>query len=354
MIKNEYHIIGVMSGTSLDGIDLALVTFTFNNKWTFKINVAETIPYSEKWQLELKTLINHTKEELYLIDQYYTEYLADVINQFILKHNIDTIDAVCSHGHTALHQPDRQLTYQIGNLPLLVKKLKQRVICDFRVQDVALGGQGAPLVPIGDELLFSKYDYCVNLGGFANVSTKTQSKRIAFDICPVNIVLNKYISTLGFSYDAEGRVASEGEINTALLSKLNDLTFYKESHPKSPGLEWVNEVIFPLMERYALTVKDVLRTYVEHIAIQIAEVINQKPNAKVLITGGGVFNLFLMDRIKRLSKNQIIIPSQEIIEFKEALIFGFLGVLKWRGENNCLSSVTGAVKDHASGMIYEP
>lgn len=354
MIKNEYHIIGVMSGTSLDGIDLALVTFKFNNKWTFKINVAETIPYSEKWQLELKTLINHSIEALYLIDQYYTEYLADVINQFILKHEIKIIDAVCSHGHTALHQPKRQLTYQIGNSPLLVKKLNQRVVCDFRVQDVALGGQGAPLVPIGDELLFSEYDYCVNLGGFANVSTKTQSKRIAFDICPVNIVLNKYISTLGFSYDAEGRLASEGKINTELLSKLNNLPFYKESHPKSLGLEWVNEVIFPLIERYALSVKDVLRTYVEHVAIQIAEVINQKQNAKVLITGGGVFNLFLMDRIKRLSKNQIIIPSQEIIEFKEALIFAFLGVLKWRGENNCLSSVTGAVKDHASGRIFEP
>lgn len=352
MIKNEYHIIGVMSGTSLDGIDLAYVTFSFNNTWAFKINSAETIPYSEKWQLELKTLINHSKEALYWIDQNYTDYLADSINQFILNHSIHTIDAVCSHGHTALHQPKHQLTYQIGNLPQLSRKVKQTVVCDFRVQDVALGGQGAPLVPIGDELLFADYDYCVNLGGFANVSTKAQSKRIAFDVCPVNIVLNNYVSTLGLKYDAEGALASEGEINTALLDKLNNLDFYKKSYPKSLGLEWVNTIVFPIIDNYNLPVKDILRTYVEHIAIQISKVINQKQKASVLVTGGGVFNLFLMNRIKGLSKNQISIPSKEIIEFKEALIFAFLGVLKLRGENNCLSSVTGAVKDHSSGKIF--
>jgi anhydro-N-acetylmuramic acid kinase len=353
MIKNEYYIIGVMSGTSLDGIDLALVTFSFNNTWTFKINSTETIPYSEKWQLELKTLINQSKKALSLIDHDYTDYLADIINQFILKRSITTIDAVCSHGHTALHQPEHQLTYQIGNLPQLSRKVKQTVVCDFRVQDVALGGQGAPLVPIGDELLFADYDYCVNLGGFANVSTKEQSKRIAFDICPVNIVLNNYVSTLGVKYDAEGVLASEGEINTALLNKLNNLDFYKKSNPKSLGLEWVNTIVFPIIDSYNLSVKDILRTYVEHIAIQISEVINQKQKASVLVTGGGVFNLFLMNRIKELSKNQISIPSKEIIEFKEALIFAFLGVLKLRGENNCLSSVTGAVKDHSSGKIFQ-
>ncbi|WP_044403195.1 anhydro-N-acetylmuramic acid kinase [Lacinutrix sp. Hel_I_90] len=353
MIKNEYHVIGVMSGTSLDGIDLALVTFSFNNTWTFKINSAETVPYSEKWQLELKTLINHSKEALYLIDQYYTDYLADIINQFILKHSINTIDAVCSHGHTALHQPEHQLTYQIGNLPQLSRKVKQTVVCDFRVQDVALGGQGAPLVPIGDELLFVDYDYCINLGGFANVSTKEQSKRIAFDICPLNIVLNNYVSAMGLKYDAEGVLASKGEINTALLNKLNNLDFYKKSYPKSLGLEWVNTIVFPIIDSYNLSVKDILRTYVEHIAIQISEVINQKQKASVLVTGGGVFNLFLINRIKELSKNQISIPSKEIIEFKEALIFAFLGVLKLRGENNCLSSVTGAIKDHSSGKIFQ-
>lgn len=353
MTKKEYHIIGVMSGTSLDGVDLALVTFNYSNKWTFKINIAETIPYSKKWSTELKTLINYTKEELHFIDKSYTVYLAGIINNFILKHSIDSIDAVCSHGHTALHQPGQKLTYQIGNLPDLSKRLNHTVVCDFRIQDVELGGQGAPLVPIGDEMLFLEYNYCLNLGGFANVSTHDRTNRIAFDICPVNIVLNKYISTLGLNFDDEGALASQGNVNLELLKQLDSLPFYKDMYPKSLGLEWVNNCIFPIIDNYNLPVKDILRTFVEHIATQISLVINKKQKASVLVTGGGVFNSFLMKRIKILCKNKIVIPSKEIIEFKEALIFAFLGVLKLRDEINCLRSVTGAEKDHSSGKIFK-
>lgn len=352
MIKNEYNIIGVMSGTSLDGIDLAFISFNLDTNWTFKINVAETIAYAEKWGSKLKNLIDFSKEELSDLDTEYTLYLAEVIADFIKNNNIKTIDAICSHGHTALHRPEKKLTYQIGNLPVLAKKLNQIIVCDFRVQDVELGGQGAPLVPIGDELLFSQYDYCVNLGGFANVSAKINYNRIAFDICPVNIVLNKYVSKLGFTYDDKGNLAKEGIINHTLLNKLNSLQFYKENYPKSLGLEWVNAIVFPMIDNHNLSIKDVLRTVVEHIAVQISLIINKTQNASVLVTGGGVFNLFLMSRIVSLSKNSIQIPSNEIIEFKEALIFGFLGVLKLRGENNCLSTVTGAIKNHSSGKIF--
>jgi len=354
MIKNEYKVIGVMSGTSLDGIDLALVTFNYTNKWAFKINEAETIAYKEEWLVKLKNLVNHKKDELKELDNEYTIYLVKIIQQFISKYNITKVDAICSHGHTALHKPENRLTYQIGNLPTLANKLKQTIVCDFRVQDVEYGGQGAPLVPIGDKLLFNNYDYCVNLGGFANVSTQINNKRIAFDICPVNIVLNKYVSEIGLHYDNKGTLASKGIISEGLLSQLNNLQFYKKSYPKSLGLEWVNEVVFPLIDSFQISIGDILRTFVEHIAIQISKVINKKEKASVVVTGGGVFNAFLLSRIETLSNNKIVIPSVEIIEFKEALIFGFLGVLKLRSENNCIASVTGAKKDHSSGKIFRP
>ena len=204
MLKESYHIIGVMSGTSLDGIDLAEINFTKNETWQFQILKATTVHYTEEWLSKLKSLTQKSKKDLQQIDLDYTNYLADVITTFVKKNNIKNIDAVCSHGHTALHQPEQKLTYQIGNLPELAKKINQNVVCDFRVQDVEFGGQGAPLVPIGDELLFSEYDYCINLGGFANVSTKIKNQRIAFDICPVNIVLNKYVQQLGLGFDDKG------------------------------------------------------------------------------------------------------------------------------------------------------
>ena len=353
MLKESYHIIGVMSGTSLDGIDLAEINFTKNETWQFQILKATTVPYTEEWLCKLKSLTQKSKKDLQQIDLDYTNYLADVITTFVKKNNIKNIDAVCSHGHTALHQPEQKLTYQIGNLPELAKKINQNVVCDFRVQDVEFGGQGAPLVPIGDELLFSEYDYCINLGGFANVSTKIKNQRIAFDICPVNIVLNKYVQQLGLGFDDKGYLASQGKINQQLLEQLNALNFYKKSYPKSLGLEWVEEQIFPLIDKYDLTIKDILRIMVEHVAQQIAKVISQKVNVSVLLTGGGTYNDFLVERIKALTNNKIVIPSKEIIEFKEALIFGFLGVLKLRDENNCLASVTGANKDHSSGNIFK-
>ena len=353
MIKNKYNVIGVMSGTSLDGIDLAFINFRIEDSWSFKIIKAETIGYPEEWLDKLKTLIKHSKEELVELDKDYTMYLAEVIANFIKYNDISEIDAICSHGHTALHKPETGLTYQIGNLALLSQVLNQTIVCDFRVQDVEYGGQGAPLVPIGDKFLFSEYNYCVNLGGFANVSTEINGKRIAFDVCPVNIILNKYVSILGFAYDDKGALAKEGKINNDLLDDLNNLQFYKDNYPKSLGLEWVNTIVFPMIETYNLSVIAILRTFVEHIAIQISIVLNMKQNASVLITGGGVFNSFLMSRITDLCKNEIKIPSKEIIEFKEALIFGLLGVLKLRGENNSLASVTGAKKDHSSGVIFQ-
>ncbi len=354
MIKNKYSVIGVMSGTSLDGVDVIYVQFELDKIWHFEIIHSETVAYNSSWEKTLRNLVTYDTAELQHIDKDYTDYLSSVIKDFINKNNIKTIDAISSHGHTALHKPERGITYQIGNMPTMAKSLSETVVCDFRVQDVELGGQGAPLVPIGDKLLFSKYDFCLNLGGFANISTELNNKRIAYDVCPVNIVLNHYAKLIGFNYDDGGKIAATGSLNDELLDKLNSLIFYKENYPKSLGLEWVNEHIFPLIDAFQLETKDILRTFVEHIAIQLAREINKKEQGSVLITGGGVYNNYLITRLKQYSKHKIIIPSNTVVEFKEALIFGLLGVLKLRDEINCLQSVTGATKDHSSGKIYLP
>jgi anhydro-N-acetylmuramic acid kinase len=353
MNKSEYHIVGVMSGTSLDGIDLVYVTFyKQNDSWSFKIHAFDTISYSEKWYSILKNLVSKTYEDIQNIDETFTLYLSNVIKEFIEKHQIKLLDAICSHGHTALHQPEKGLTYQIGNLPSIYKELQKPIVCDFRVQDVALGGQGAPLVPVGDALLFKDYDFCLNLGGFANISTNKEGVRIAYDICPVNIVLNHYVTSIGLDFDNKGEIASTGDIHIALLESLNAINYYKKNHPKSLGLEWVNEEIFPLIDSFQLSIKTILRTFVEHVAIQIANEINKKSSSSVLVTGGGAYHTFLIDMIKEKTINELIIPDKPLIEFKEAIVFGFLGVLKLREEVNCLSSVTGAKQNHCSGKIY--
>lgn len=353
MKKNSYHIIGVMSGTSLDGIDLAEIVFEYSeNKWAFKIINSETVPYSSFWKNELREAVNYSKEKLERLDFKYTEKLSEEISKFIKKNQIQEIDAVCSHGHTILHQPDKGFTYQIGNLPKLSKLLLQTVVCDFRVQDVALGGQGAPLVPIGDRLLFSDYDYCLNLGGFANCSFEENGFRIAYDICPVNIVLNHYAEKLGKDFDEDGNLAASGKADPKLLQKLDSLPFYSEKPPKSLGLEWVQKNIFPLIDASGISSEDVLRTFTEHIATQLSHQFSQ--NSSVLITGGGAYNSFLIERLKELASLKVMIPSSEIVEYKEALIFGLLGVLKLREEVNCLASVTGAMRDHSAGRVFFP
>ncbi len=351
--KSSYHIVGVMSGTSLDGIDLCEIDFEFvQGKWKFEIKKCETVPYSPFWKKELQQAVHFSKEQLERLNFKYTEKLSDDISGFIRKNHIREIDAVCSHGHTVLHQPEKGLTYQIGNLPRISKSLGLKVVCNFRIQDVKLGGQGAPLVPIGDLLLFPEYDYCLNLGGFANCSFQRNGERIAYDISPANIVLNHYAEKLGHDFDNGGAFAEIGILNSDCLQKLNSLSYYSHLPPKSLGLEWVKENIFPLLDSFHISSEDILRTFTEHIAMQLAR--QFRNGTSVLITGGGAYNSFLIDRLKKLGSIDVIIPSPKIIEYKEALIFGLLGVLKLRGETNCLASVTGASKDHSSGKIFFP
>ena len=352
MNEKEIFAIGLMSGTSLDGIDLVYIKFLKNKHTSFEILHSETIAYAKEWKELLQQAISFSSEELFNLDGTYGKFLGNIIQNFIEKYKIKNIDFIASHGHTVLHQPQKGITLQIGSGEEIAKITKQKVICDFRTQDVALGGQGAPLVPIGDALLFPEYDFCLNLGGFSNVSFRKENERVAFDICPVNIVLNFYANKIGLEYDASGKIASEGKINEQLLEQLNALDFYKITPPKSLGLEWVQKEILPLIDAYKITISSILSTFVEHIAMQIASVI--KDSNSVLITGGGVFNSFLMERIEKHSNIKIKQSSDALINYKEALIFAFLGMLKIDNQINCLKSVTGASKNHSSGVIFLP
>lgn len=353
MKKNSYKVIGVMSGTSLDGIDMALITFERKNHWNFQIEVAETVAYPENWKQKLSTAIDLPKAELEVLNFMYTRYLAEVISEFINENEITALDAVCSHGHTVKHEPENGYTLQIGNLQLLNQMVKETVVCNFRVQDVKLGGQGAPLVPIGDRLLFQQYKYCLNLGGFANISSERGNKRIAYDICAVNTVLNFYAEKLGYDFDRDGRIAASGNINRKLLKELEELSFYKKIPPKSLGIEWVNATILPLLKDYEEDIPGLLNSYIHHVSLQIAANLDNDPASEVLVTGGGSFNTFLVEQIRKETVCRIVLPSAELVNYKEALIFGLLGVLKMRGEVNVLSSVTGAKEDHSSGVIYQ-
>jgi anhydro-N-acetylmuramic acid kinase len=275
------------------------------------------------------------------------------VRQFIEKNQIEAT-LIASHGHTVFHHPEKGLTVQIGHGAMLAKAAGLPVVNDFRILDIAYGGQGAPLVPAGDKLLFSDYRYCMNLGGFANISFDLNDRRIAFDICPVNIVLNELASRKGKPYDDRGAFARAGKLDLHLFDELNDLPYYKLLPPKSLGREWVEAFIFPLFEKHKLTVEDLLHTYSEHIAYQINKAASGIAAEKILVTGGGAYNQFLIERIAYFTHHQLIIPHTDIIEYKEALIFAFLGLLRKLGKKNILGSATGASKNLCSGSIHLP
>lgn len=350
MMKNPTFCIGLMSGTSLDGLDICYVRF--ENTDSFEILEAETIYYTSDWRTKLTEAYQYTAMDLGKLDVEFGYFLGDQVAEFMQKYNIQKVDFVSSHGQTIFHQPQYSFTLQIGNGAAIASRCFQKVVCDFRTQDVILGGQGAPLVPIGDELLFHHYDACLNLGGFSNISLNRNNKRIAFDICPVNIVLNHYSKLEGLEYDKNGGLSKQGDVHQDLVEELNQLQFYQQPFPKSLGFEWVEAKFLTIVDKYEISTEDKLRSCVEHFAIQIHKIFTEYDINNVLITGGGVRNLFFMNRLRELCGIEIIVPTDNLIDFKEALIFAFLGYRRLNNEINCLASVTGASRDHSSGIIY--
>ena len=342
-----------MSGTSLDGIDMTYVNFQKHKFWEYKILFAKTFKYDDLWKNKLECSQDLNGNKLKILNEEYTKFLAYKINKFIEENSIKEIDFIGSHGHTIFHKPSAGYTFQIGNIQNLANYVGKTIICDFRIGDVMLGGQGAPLVPIGDLLLFKNHDTCLNLGGFANISIKKNNKIIAYDICAVNTVFNFLSKKIKLEFDNEGSNARKGKFIKDLYDKLENLKYYSLNPPKSLGIEWVKSKIFPLLEHFSsFSVYDLMHTYLVHISKEIAKNLNQSNS--VLITGGGAYNSFLIEQIRKYTNAELILPERLLIEYKEAIIFGFLGVLKFRNEINCLRSVTGSKKDHSSGKIFYP
>lgn len=345
-----FRAIGLMSGTSLDGLDICFADFQKTaDQWKFEILHAETIEYTNEWEKKLRDAMHLSSEKLLALHSDYGFYLGEKVHEFIIKNSITYLDLTASHGHTVFHQPQNRFTLQIGDGRAIKILNKIPVVYDFRSQDVLMGGNGAPLVPIGDELLFSEFDACLNLGGFSNISFKHERKRIAFDICPVNIVLNRYAQLLNKSYDENGDFARSGIVDENVLKALNSISFYENDPPKSLGLEWVRENVFELFE--GMLPKDILATFIEHAAEQISKVLEKYDLNKILFTGGGTYNSFLIELIRNKCNSEIVIPSRQIIDYKEALIFAFMGVLRMNNETNVLASATGCSEDHSSGLI---
>jgi len=348
----EYIVLGVMSGTSLDGIDLAICSLNIDKSWTFEILEATTIPYSAEWKTKLSKANTLLAYDFIKLHKEYGCFIGKTINHFLATAKVKP-NFISSHGHTIFHQPLKKITFQIGDGAEIASETGITTISDFRSFDVALGGQGAPLVPIGDKLLFANYDYRLNLGGFANISNNHEDKVLAYDICPVNIVINNLMETIGQPYDRDGETAQKGTINKALLTELNNLAFYKQSAPKSLGKEWIDENIFPIMAKQTLSLPNLLRTFYEHVAMQIGNNVKSNKLKSVLITGGGAYNKFLISLLSNYSDCNFIVPQNQIVEFKEALIFALLGVLRLRNEANCLSSVTGAKYNNVGGVVHQ-
>lgn len=350
----DFKVIGLMSGSSLDGVDIAYVNFSHDNrKWFFQILETGNIPYTSSWKEKLSSAFDKDAAQLKELDIEYGQYLGNVTKKFIEKYELAP-QLIASHGHTIFHRPEENYTLQIGNGNEIAKITGITTINDFRSEDVAKGGQGAPLVPIGDKYLFADFPICLNIGGIANVSYDIEKHRIAYDICMANQLLNYLANKLGYEYDNNGNFARQGHVDEILLSQLNENQYYTQEAPKSLGREFFEKNQRDIIDNSGLDIKDVMATATEHIAYQIASATSHLEKSKILITGGGAKNNYLIERIRTLSKHEIVIPDTMTIDYKEALIFAFLGVLKMEGKVNVLSSVTGASSDSSSGNICLP
>ena len=343
----------------MDGLDIALVKFTTGfadassaeTQYTFQILTAETLPYPEHWTKQLSEAFHKQPKDLVQLGKDYGKYLGEQVLAFAKKHNAHP-DFVASHGHTIFHKPEQHYTLQIGDGQELTKACGFTVINDFRSEDVSKGGQGAPLVPIGDRLLFSDYDICLNIGGIANLSYEEGGNRIAYDICIANQALNYLAQRQGRHYDKDGLLARHGRVSDTLLQALDDNDYFRLAPPKSLGREFFESCQRHLLESYPT--EDALATFTEHIARQTARCVAHLPQGNILVTGGGAHNLFLIERLQHHTPHQVVVPDRQTVDYKEALIFALLGLLRLEGHTNVLRSVTGASSDSCSGQIWKP
>lgn len=359
-----YKAIGLMSGSSLDGLDIAFAEFHENaGKWSYKILQADCFAYSDEWANRLKNATALSALDYQLLHVEYGHYIGQQVNRFIEDYMLNyQVALIASHGHTTFHIPAKKMTSQLGDGAAIAAETQLPVVTDLRSLDIAFGGQGAPIVPVGEKLLLGEYDLFLNLGGIANISCNQPQGYLAFDICTANRILNMLANDAGKEYDKGGQIAASGKINADLLAKLNALDYYKQPYPKSLANDFGTDVIYPIIKNAAISINDSLRTYTEHITVQIKNAIgvlkNQQlvtGNQQLLTTGGGAFNTFLIQRIDQQLKElniKMIIPDKKLVDFKEAMIMAFIAVLRWRQEYNVLSSVTGAARDSIGGALW--
>jgi anhydro-N-acetylmuramic acid kinase len=356
-----YKVIGLMSGSSLDGIDITYVELTEKaGNWNYEIIHAACVEYEPDWLTKLKTATELSGKDYQLLHSEYGKYLGEKINHFIAKNELfHKVNLIASHGHTTFHFPEKHMTHQLGDGAAIAAETKLPVVSDLRALDIALGGQGAPIVPLGEKLLFPENKFFLNLGGIANVSVHEKNTVIAFDICPANRVLNILASQKGKEYDANGQIAKAGNINADLLNQLNALEYYFLPAPKSLANSFGTDIVFSLIKSFALSTEDAMRTYVEHICVQIKNSLqpyfSNSEIQKLLITGGGAFNTFLIDTLSvHLNEInfQVELPESEVVKYKEALIMALLGIRRWREQYTVLSSVTGATQNSIGGALW--
>jgi anhydro-N-acetylmuramic acid kinase len=357
-----YKALGLMSGSSLDGLDIAYVHFLETaGKWSFELIAAECFPYDLDWTSRLKNATQLSALEYQRLHSAYGHYLGQQVNFFISKYQLEhQVDLIASHGHTTFHEPSNRMTAQLGDGAAIAAVCSLPVVSDLRALDVALSGQGAPIVPIGEKLLFPEYDVLLNLGGIANLSFRSNGTYTAFDVCVANRILNLLANETGKAFDANGEMAASGNLSAPLLESLNALTYYSQAFPKSLANQFGTDTVFPLVKSFQLSPADALHTYAEHIALQVQNSISayyqgDDTNRKLLVTGGGAFNMHLVNRLIEKSAGlgiEVVVPAADIINYKEALIMALIGVLRWREEYNALSSVTGALRDSIGGALW--
>jgi anhydro-N-acetylmuramic acid kinase len=352
--QNTYRAIGLMSGTSLDGLDIIAVRFTkLDEKWQFEIEATDCIPYTAFWTTTLKNLHQASLETYAEINALYGQYLGKKVNEFIEKHHLaGSFDVIGSHGHTIMHQPQKSFTVQVGSGAHIAEATRIPVVSDLRISDVAAGGQGAPIVPIGEKCLFPDFNAFLNIGGIANIALHHADKVVAFDVCPGNTPLNLLMATIGLNLDADGKLARSGKLHLDLFNQLNALSYYKKTTPKSLHTDTIFQEWMPLIEASDGSLADKLHTVVEHIAQQIAMAVQKSQNTTLMLTGGGAKNSYLVERIQANISLKVIVPDAILIDYKEALVMAFFAVLRLRGEPNCLQSVTGANRNVCGGALY--
>ncbi|MDA0931663.1 MAG: anhydro-N-acetylmuramic acid kinase [Bacteroidetes bacterium] len=343
--------LGLMSGTSLDGLDLCLAEFLFSDQvWKFQIFDFQTIPYTETWKQKLATAHSLEAEDLSHLDRLYGRWLGEQSVAFLSD---KPVDLIASHGHTIFHQPARGFTLQIGHGGVLHTTTGIPVVNDFRSEDVADGGQGAPLVPVGDALLFGAYAACLNLGGFSNISWETQhGQRLAGDLVPINLVFSEILKPLNIDFDSEGQLSLTGNVDSSVLKELNALPMMQRAFPRSFGREDLEAEVFPVLLRHSLSIPDTLATSREWMAGNISRHLNLNGIKSCLLSGGGSYNTALVQSIQEKTTCTLAIPSAQLVEAKEALIFGFLGLLRALGEVNVWHEVTGSRCSGSRGSLW--